>query len=90
MEMSLSAEPEINTEYLNDPLPIKNKIASLRAKHINTEEKPIRVTGRRKHIWDDYKRARANYYTPGRAVKVTFAGELAVVDGGPKRELFCR
>lgn len=48
----------------------------------------IRVTIRRKMVWEDFKRARYRYYQPDRMVKVTFAGEPAVDDGGPKREFF--
>jgi hypothetical protein len=48
----------------------------------------IRATVRRKMVWEDFKRARYRYYHPDRMLKVTFAGESAVDDGGPRREFF--
>ncbi len=48
----------------------------------------VRVTVRRKMVWEDFKRSRYRYYEPERILKVTFAGEPAVDDGGQKREFF--
>ena len=39
-------------------------------------------------IWQDFRRARNRFYQPERLLKVTFAGEPAVNDGGPKKEFF--
>ena len=39
-------------------------------------------------VWEDFKRSRYCYYEPDRRLKVIFAGEPAVDDGGPKREFF--
>lgn len=50
--------------------------------------KPVLVTVRRKHIWEDFKRARDRYYSPNQHLKVTFSGEPAIDIGGPKREFF--
>lgn len=48
----------------------------------------IRVTLRRKNLWLDYVRARNRNYNPSHAIKITFCGEPAIDDGGPKREFF--
>lgn len=47
-----------------------------------------RVTVRRKFIWDDFKTARKGKITPLSNLKVVFAGEPSIDDGGPKREFF--
>jgi hypothetical protein len=47
-----------------------------------------RVTVRRKSLWQDYLRARKGNYNPKDAIKITFCGEPAIDDGGPKREFF--
>ena len=48
----------------------------------------IRVTVRRKHLWQDYTKARQNNYHPSNLIKITFCGESAIDDGGPRREFF--
>ena len=49
---------------------------------------PLLVTVRRKHILEDFKRARERYYNPSQHLKVTFSGEPAIDIGGPKRDFF--
>lgn len=49
----------------------------------------IRVTVRRKQLWHDFRRARDTIYSPSQPIKVTFCGEPAIDDGGPKREFLC-
>ena len=48
----------------------------------------IRVTVRRKHLWQDYTKARQTNYHPSNLIKITFCGESAIDDGGPRREFF--
>ncbi|XP_068761187.1 uncharacterized protein [Montipora capricornis] len=67
---------------------LKSEILQLRLRHLKEKEEAVRVTVRRKNIWDDFKRSRERYYTPDRILKVTFSGEPAVDSGGPKREFF--
>lgn len=67
---------------------LKSEILKLRLRHLKEKEEAVRVTVRRKKIWDDFKRSREQYYTPDRILKVTFSGEHAVDSGGPKREFF--
>ena len=54
----------------------------------NVKDDEIRVTVRRKHLWWDFTRARNEYFCPTNTIKVTFCGEPAIDDGGPKREFF--
>ena len=56
------------------------------ARSLSAEQK--RVTVRRKFIWDDFKAAMKKKIQPLTDLKVVFAGEPSVDDGGPKRELF--
>ena len=67
---------------------LKSEILQLRLSHLKGKEEAVRVTVRRKNIWDDLKRSRECYYTPDRILKVSFSGEPAVDSGGPKREFF--
>ena len=67
---------------------LKDMVMNLAVKVFDPEEERVRITVRRKHIWDDYKRARGRYYSPEKKIKVTFSGESAVDDGGPRREFF--
>lgn len=48
----------------------------------------IRVTVRRKNLWLDYVSSRNSHYSPSHTIKITFCGEPAIDDGGPKREFF--
>lgn len=52
------------------------------------DEEPRRITVRRKCIWEDFKKAVDGRINPTTKLKVVFAGEPAVDDGGPRRELF--
>lgn len=63
-------------------------ITNLKDIGLKSEMETVRVTVRRKMVWEEFKRSRYRYYQPGRMLKVTFAGEPAVDDGGPKREFF--
>ena len=58
------------------------------AKMHMVDEEPKRITVRRKCIWDDFKKAMQGKISPKTKLKVVFAGEPAVDDGGPRRELF--
>ena len=49
---------------------LKSKILQLRLRHLKEKEEAVRVTVRRKKIWDDFKRSRERYYTPDRILKV--------------------
>ena len=49
---------------------LKSKISQLRLRHLKEKEEAVRVTVRRKKIWDDFKRSRERYYTPDRILKV--------------------
>ena len=60
-------------------------ITNLKDAGLTSEMEMVRVTVRRKMVWEDFKRSRYRYYEPERVLKVTFAGEPAVDDGGPKR-----
>ena len=63
-------------------------IKKLKESGLKSEMEMVRITVRRKMLWQDFKRARNRYYQPDRRLKITFAGEPAVDDGGPKREFF--
>lgn len=63
-------------------------INTLKENSLKSDADSIRVTVRRKMVWEDFKRARNRYYQPERLLKITFSGEPAVDDGGPKREFF--
>ena len=79
-----------NVEDGSSQKDLKSEILQLRLRHLKKKEEAVRVTVRRKKIWDDFKRSRERYYTPDRILKVTFSGEPAVDSGGPKWEFFCR
>lgn len=64
---------------------VKGEIQALR-NLLNPEV--IRVTVRRKNLWQDYIRARKSSYTPMHTIKITFCGEPGIDDGGLKREFF--
>ena len=64
---------------------LKDQICNLAA---NVQREEIRVTVRRNHPWSDFSRARSDYYSPLNTIKITFSGEPAIDDGGPKREFF--
>ena len=49
---------------------------------------PKRITVRCKLVWEDFKNELVRKVTPTTKIKVVFAGEPAVDDGGPRRELF--
>ena len=82
-----------NVDELNDYEPdvlqhkklLKEQILKC-TKSLSTELK--RVTVRRKFIWEDFKSARKNKIQPLSNLKVVFAGEPSIDDGGPKREMF--
>lgn len=76
------------TVHDNKAESIKLAIESLRTRHLQLEDEPVRITVRRKCIWEDYRRARKVYYNPSNLLKVTFSTEPAIDDGGPKREFF--
>lgn len=48
----------------------------------------IRLSLRRKSLWSDYSKARKSSYDPSHPIKITFCGEQAIDDGGPRREFF--
>ena len=80
-------ELSMNESGSNDSTLLKC-ISDLKENGIKLQMEMIRVTIRRKMVWEDFKRARYRYYHPDRMLKVTFAGEPAVDDGGPRREFF--
>lgn len=50
------------------------------------EEDEERITVRRSHIWEDTVRALRRNLDLRKVIKVTFLGEPAIDDGGPRRE----
>ena len=83
------SDTELSTnESKSDDYTLLNCISDLKENGLKLQMETIRVTVRRKMVWEDFKRARYRYYQPDRLLKVTFAGEPAVDDGGPKREFF--
>ena len=66
---------------------IKNKISHVVAIETSHEE-PKQLTIRWKFLSQDFKSAQLKSIDPKRKIKVIFAGEPAVDDGGPRRELF--
>ena len=48
----------------------------------------IRLSLRRKSFRSDYSKARKSSYDPSHPIKITFCGEQAIDDGGPRREFF--
>ena len=75
-------------DFKSDECTLLECITKLKAVDLKSEMETVRVTVRRKMVWKDFKRSRYRYYEPDRRLKVTFAGEPAVDDGGPKREFF--
>jgi hypothetical protein len=67
---------------------LRDMVQKLAQVQFDPEEEPIRITVRRSRLWEDFKRARSRYYCPQKKLKVTFSGEPAIDDGGPKREFF--
>ena len=83
------SDTELSTnESRSDDYTLLKCINDLRENGLKLQIETIRVTVRRKMVWEDFKRARYRYYQPDKLLKVTFAGEPAVDDGGPKREFF--
>ena len=82
-----------DVEELNDPEPdvsqhktfLKEQILKCN-ESLSTELK--RVTVQRRFIWEDFKSARKSKIQPLSNLKVVFAGEPCIDDGGPKREMF--
>ena len=55
----------------------------------NVEEVKIRINVRRKEVFNDYLTAsQKQWFNNKRLFKITFVGEPAVDDGGPRREFF--
>ena len=79
----------VDAEIIEDKTEAENLAQAITAmnRELKTKE-PVLVTIRRKHIWEDFKRARARYYNPSQHLKVTFSGEPAIDIGGPKRDSF--
>lgn len=48
----------------------------------------IRLSLRRKSLWSDYSKASKSSYDPSHPIQITFCGEQAIDDGGPRREFF--
>ena len=72
---------EVNLETL------KNEVSNLRS--ACGCELTNRVSIRRRSIFQDYMDARKKkWFKPKSLIKVTFVGEPAIDDGGPKREFF--
>ena len=65
---------------------IKSKIGSLATSFVSVEQ--VRLSVRRKNIWDDLKKAARKHIGPTNNLKIVFLGEPAIDDGGPKREFF--
>jgi hypothetical protein len=65
---------------------IKSILAELAEREISGQ---ARINIRRTLMWNDFKEARMkNRIKPNNMVKVVFAGESAIDDGGPRREFF--
>ena len=65
---------------------IKSEIGSLANRFVSVEQ--VRLSVRRKNIWDDLKKAARKRIGPTNNLKIVFLGEPAIDDGGPKREFF--
>ena len=65
---------------------IKSEIGSLTTSFVSVEQ--VRLSVRRKNIWDDLKKAARKRIGPTNNLKIVFLGEPAIDDGGPKREFF--
>ena len=52
---------------------LKSEILQLRLRHLKEKEEAVRVTVRRKNIWDDFKRSRERYYNPNPNPKTNMA-----------------
>ena len=74
------------TEISRPSCVLKDMVMNLAVTLFDLEEERVRIIVCRKQVWDDYKRAR--YYSPEKKIKVTFSGESAIDDGGPRREFF--
>ena len=76
------------TIELSENISLVKCINDLKESSLKSQMEEVRITVQRKMVWEDYKRARYCYYEPDRVLKVTFTGECAVDDGGPKRKFF--
>ena len=65
---------------------IKSEIGSLATSFVSVEQ--VRLSVRRKNIWDDLKKAARKRIGPTNNLKIVFLGEPAIDNGGPKREFF--
>ena len=65
---------------------IKNEIGSLATRYVSADK--VRLSVRRKHIWDDLGKATKKRIGPTSNLKIVFLGEPAIDDGGRKREFF--
>ena len=61
-----------------------SKLAESKLVNVN----PKRITVRHKLTWEDLKKELVRKVTPTTKIKVVFAGEPAVDDGGPRRNYF--
>lgn len=74
-----------NIEHGFSEKDLKTETLQLRLRDLKEKEEAVRVTVRRKKIWDDFKRSHERYHTSDRILKATFSGEPALDSGGPKR-----
>lgn len=74
-----------NIEHGFSEKDLKTEILQLRLRDLKEKEEAVRVTVRRKKIWDDFRRSRERYHLSDRILKATFSGERAVDSGGLKR-----
>ena len=84
VEPSITAITDLTKSELKENL--IHEITHLANTHL-VNETPRR-TVRRKSIWEDLRNELCNKITAIMCIKVVFAGELAVDDGGPRRDLF--
>lgn len=74
-----------NIEHGFSEKDLKTEILQLRLRDLKEKEEAVRVTVRRKKIWDDFRRSRERYHLSDRILKATFSGERAVDSGRLKR-----
>lgn len=68
---------------------IKSVLENHRCKFLSKDSTDVfRITVRRSNIWEDALRAVKRSFDERKHIRITFLGESAIDDGGPRREFF--
>ena len=80
--------PDINVNKDVDLLDVKSSVINMKSV-LESTAITNRISVRRSSVFSDYMACRKKkWFKPKGTLKVTFIGEPAIDDGGPKREFF--